>query len=751
MKRNFRLRYWLIFIATFYWANAFGQREGNIWYFGNRAGIDFNTGAPFALTDGAMTATGGCASISNAAGKLLFYTNGITVYDQTHHVMPNGSNLAGGFSSTQSAIVIPKPLSFNLYYIFTVDYEMGPKGLEYSIVDMSKNGGNGDIVSKNILIKPSVCEKLTAVQHSNKKDIWVIAHDSLDGYLAYLVTDSGVRTKPIISRGGVNVSGSKFNAVGYLKVSSGGNKLASAVKFLNLVETGDFDNATGKITNLNTIPGINTAYGLEFSPDNSKLYSTNYQDNKLYQFDVSSGNINTIINSKITIYTSTNALSAIQQAPDGKIYVSRDARSKIGVISNPNASGLACGYNDQGFDLSGRNCYSGLPTFIQSFFVPLTNINYYHTCFGDTTQFFGNTNTNPASWYWNFDDPVSTYKNTDSMKNPVHVFSAAGTYHVILVLTLNGITDTVRKTVLIADVPKVDLGPDRSTCLGLPVGLNSGSTGYTYKWSTGDTTSKIQADSSGTYWVTASSGSCSRSDTVKLTFIAIGGNYKLGNDTVVCAGTSLKLTKNLKGAHILWSTGETDTTISVTKTGYYWIRITVSSCTVYDSILIFFATPPVINLGRDTMLCEGDTLTLDPKIKNARYLWSTGETTQKIKVHQGGDYWIRIKSSGCDIFDTIHIKHCAANIYIPDIFSPNGDSLNDKFKPYGTDIAKARLIILNRWGEVVYKGDNLQGWDGNFNGFPCPGGVYAYFLIYREYQGDVLYDRQRTGKFYLAR
>src|SRR5665213_1168130 len=94
---------------------ALAQKEGNIWYFGNHAGIDFNTGAAFALTDGAMSTLNGCATISNAAGKLLFYTDGITVYDKTHHVMLNGTGLNGGLSSTQSAIIVPKPLSNSLY------------------------------------------------------------------------------------------------------------------------------------------------------------------------------------------------------------------------------------------------------------------------------------------------------------------------------------------------------------------------------------------------------------------------------------------------------------------------------------------------------------------------------------------------------------------------------------------------------------------------------------------------------------
>jgi gliding motility-associated-like protein len=752
MKMKPQVRTLLVFIFLVLCSRAFAQKEGNIWYFGNYAGLDFNTGAPFALTDGALKTLDGCATISNANGKLLFYTDGITVWDKTHTIMPNGKALAGGLSSTQSAIIIPKPLNTNLYYIFTVDYQMGPQGLEYSIVDMSKNFGNGDVVTKNVKLKSKACEKLTAVQHSNKKDIWVIVHDSARNYLSYLVTDSGVRAKPVVSGGGIDVGSSNFNAIGYLKVSSGGNKFAGAIKYLNVIEIGDFDNSTGKLSNMQTIPNVNTAYGLEFSPDNTKLYATNYFDQQLYQFDFGTSDINAIIKSRDTIFTSQSALSAIQQAPDGKIYVSRDAHDKLGVIANPNKKGKACKYTDEGFYLGGRRCYSGLPTFVQSFFIPVTDFIFANTCLGDGTRFIGKTNINPDKWYWDFDDPVSTNHNTDNSQNPVHYFSSARTYHVKMVVSLNGATDTIAQDVTITDVPTVNLGPDQVTCLGQPVGLDAGSPGFKYRWSTGDTTQKIKADSTAKYWLAISKGTCSRSDTLNLTFIKIGADYKLGGNKVVCGKASYTLSKNIKGAHILWSTGETDTTITVTKTGNYWIRITLGPCTVYDTIIVFFEAPPVVNIGKDTVLCEGNADTLNASVKGASYLWSTGETTPKITVKAGGNYWVKVSASGCVVYDTVHIRHCRAKVFMPDVFTPNGDSLNDVFRPYGTDMERALLTVTNRWGEIVYQYDaKKKGWDGYFKGELCPAGLYGYVLIYREYEGDILYDRQISGKVYLAR
>lgn len=120
---------------------CFAQNEANIWYFGNKAGMDFNNGSPVALTDGQMNTNEGCATISNAAGQLLFYTDGTTVWDRNHQPMPNGTGLLGDFSSTQSAIIIPKPNSSTIYYVFTCTDYANTNGIKYSEVDMSLNGG----------------------------------------------------------------------------------------------------------------------------------------------------------------------------------------------------------------------------------------------------------------------------------------------------------------------------------------------------------------------------------------------------------------------------------------------------------------------------------------------------------------------------------------------------------------------------------------------------------------------------------
>ena len=115
MKRSF-----LLVLCVFYLINCFSQNRNNIWYFGDFAGVNFNTNPPTALTDATFEEAEGCASISDNNGNLLFYTEGSSIWNRNHIIMPNGTGLKGEPSSTQTVLIIPKPCDNNIYYIFTV-------------------------------------------------------------------------------------------------------------------------------------------------------------------------------------------------------------------------------------------------------------------------------------------------------------------------------------------------------------------------------------------------------------------------------------------------------------------------------------------------------------------------------------------------------------------------------------------------------------------------------------------------------
>ena len=158
--------------------NSNAQKETILWYFGSHAGLDFNFTPPHILTNSAMTSTASSSSICDPQGNLLFYTDGRTVYNRNHLVMKNGSGLNGGYWNTgtsMSGIIIPKPGNSKQYYIFTPSDYYNPK-LFYSIVDMTRDGGLGEVILKNRFLLDSVVGRITAVKHGNNKSIWVVTH-----------------------------------------------------------------------------------------------------------------------------------------------------------------------------------------------------------------------------------------------------------------------------------------------------------------------------------------------------------------------------------------------------------------------------------------------------------------------------------------------------------------------------------------------------------------------------------------------
>jgi len=357
------------FALLFLVHSAAAQRPTDLWYFGRQAGLSFASGGATPLLDGAMTTYEGCATATTKRGELLFYTDGQTVWNRQHQAMPGGRRLMGA-GSTQSALIVPDPGSGNVFYIFTTAPQGGPNGLRYSVVDMTRDNGLGDVPRLNLMLMTPSAEKLTAVRHANGRDVWVLAHRwNSNAFMAYLVTASGVAAKPVMSNVGSMNAGPGRNAIGALKFSPDGKHLAAALwRENNKFEIYDFDRSTGQVRNPRSFGPYVEAYGVEFSPDGTKLYGTcNGNSNTKIAAGSESQVIQIDLQTKVatTVGRSSNhKLGALQRGPDGKIYVAREDNSFLGVIGQPNASGAACGYVDDGLNLGGRRSKLGLPGFI---------------------------------------------------------------------------------------------------------------------------------------------------------------------------------------------------------------------------------------------------------------------------------------------------------------------------------------------------------------------------------------------------
>ena len=475
---------------------VFSQKESANWYFGEYAGVSFNTGSPVPLLNGQLDTSEGCATISDPNGNLLFYTDGVSVWDRRHDVMPNGEGLLGHSSSTESALIIPKPGSKSRFYIFTIDqpsYFLKDRpeinGVNYSEVDLALNNGFGDIVDsvKNIHLityntndflenKYKSTEKITAVTHSDGSSIWVTTY-FMDRFYSFLVDVNGVNSNPIIStveqlvRPIFNDDGANISAIGYLKISPNGKKIAIAHSSTTVgsPRTGrkksgkvllyDYNNSNGTVNNQQEILSGAYPYGIEFSPNSKLLYVTNnvfdqsdmFVESNLFQYNLETSNV---ASSRLSIATTQNIAGALQLAIDGKIYragyrVGLGSGLDLSVIKFPNNSGNASSYSENSISLGGKKSKLGLPPFVQSIF--LYTFGYENTCLGDSTHFFITSEEPYDSVVWDFGDGQ-----TSTLEEPTYTYNAPGIYTVSLTMSLSGVEyDPLVKQLIITEPPQV--------------------------------------------------------------------------------------------------------------------------------------------------------------------------------------------------------------------------------------------------------------------------------------------------------
>jgi hypothetical protein len=545
---NFTTMKYSFYLFSFISLMAYSQKENSQWYFGNKAALDFLSGAPLSANGSSMASVEGCVSMADTSGNLLFYSNGATVWNKNHAIMDNGSGLMGNQSTTQSSFVVKKPgANTNIYYLFSLG-QLGTGSLGYSIIDMSLAAGLGSVTTKNDTLAENMTEKLHGALHCNGKDIWVVGHKyNSNEFYAYLMSAAGINTVPVISSVGAlhGVSNGTLNgSAGAMKISPNGKKIGIGSTLSQITEILDFNPANGQVSNGVVISTSIQPYGCEFSADGSKFYvtelnTTNYQ---LHQWDLCAGSASAIINSHqiiASLSSTVGGFGSMQLAPDGKIYIAAFQATFVSVINNPNTSGSGCNFTQQGVSIAPNNSIRGLPNHISSSHRLKALINTAITGSCGAVSF---SYTSPAvctmagdsvtSVEWQFNDSGSSTANTSSVTNPQYSYSQNGTYTVNLIVHYNCYTDTLKQVVSISNLPNLTVSGKQTICNGEKLTLSlSGAGSYSVNGVSSTNNYTAQPAANTIYTISAAgavTNACIAKKTISLTVLPCA-NISHGN------------------------------------------------------------------------------------------------------------------------------------------------------------------------------------------------------------------------------
>ncbi len=746
MAKNIIL--YLAVLCTCFAAVSYGQYNTNqnkVWAFGTNAGLNFNTGSPVAITTG-MNTSEGTASVSDASGNLLFYSDGDTVYNRTGARMPNGSHVTnfpfGTTSTSQGAQIVPVTGNPNQYYLFSLEsYMVGNKRLEYCIVDMSLDGGLGDVIAstKSTLLDTAMGEHMISVQ-GNHCNVWLVTHrEDSTVFRVYNITAAGI-TGPVVSNVGTLTAFGGYS-IGQFRISPDRTKLVSTGwnngSYVALgvgTELYDFDANTGTVSNCRLLDSLDMSYGCEFSPDNTKVYTIQNTGTfgggptYLYQYDVTLSTAAAIRASQYTVNsTSIPVYPSMKLACDNKIYLGGMVSMPVtylDCIANPNVSGSGCTYTSRAVNLvSGTYYVFGLPNV---YVVPGSVDTSYHNQDTVVCASVGSITLTTLPGYTDYVwSNGSTGQTTTVTASGNYIANCDSGCH----LTID--TCHVKFDAHIVNTKTTDTffcAPGHFTLVA-PTGFG------TNKWQDGSTAPSFTDSIPGTYYVDGT-GYCSDNiDTFIVTSRSL--SIDLGPDATVCMNYPITVPLPGKDIKYLWQDGSTDSVYSADHTGSYYVTVTQYGCKASDTINVnFFYFSQNIP---DTFICKDKPVRYSVSCnvpEGGSVMWDDGVSTPNRTFTDSGTWYVMISKDQCEILDTVRVTtgYCSCWLNVPSAFTPNGDGLNDVFRPTiqpGCPASGYVFTVLNRWGQVVFTSDMQgKGWDGTFNGQPCDIDTYMYTLTY---------------------
>ncbi len=650
-----------IFLLTFSSYSLVAQKYNNVWIFGAKAGIDFNIDPPKPLKGVTSFPQPDpyfepppyyISSICDYEGNLLFYTDGVTVWNKSQKEVQRylGRWPWSGFTMP---LICPYPGNDSLYYLFGVSKRSYANRLQYLTIS-TKTGRDVAIVYPqpstidnyytSLLDNTSVF--VAGTNACNGKDFWIITEANSSLY-SFLVTDKGVDSVPVVSSFTGVLPGGFINAgYGNIKFSASGERLIVPSVTDHAIFVFDFNNQTGKFSSpLKIRIGNDEEFeDAELSPDGSKLYYASEKQSPspeipgsfhdVYQFDLKAGSATAIEDTKLRLSFSEHescsprvcffVYKTLQLGPDEKIYVSQrtatiDLDHSASVIEFPNRAGSECFYKYNALDLKLKFSIINY-NYIRSlnYTIEKNGIQIQKTNCRDAPVQFSLLYKKVDSVKWNFGDAASGGNNFSTSFNPSHTYPAVGTYTAKAIIYTRCKSDTATTLVNINDISTVHI-----------------------------------------------------SDNVK-----------------------------------------------------------------------------------DTTICKGQDFVFDATTENATgYLWNTGLIYPTKPVTDAGTYSITAYNE-CSVDKktfTVTVEECNCKVYVPSAFTPNGDYLNDRFKPWIKCYPKNyNFSIFNRWGQVIFKTSNTNAaWDGTIKSYPADRGTYVWRVVYQDPNNKKMY--QKTGTVVLIR
>lgn len=282
-------------------------------------------------------------------------------------------------------------------------------------------------------------------------------------------------------------------------------------------------------------------------------------------------------------------------------------------------------------------------------------------------------------------------------------------------------------------IPVFDLGPDVSVCEEESALFETGLTDATVTWSSGQTGTSIEVEEEGVYLATAEENGCTYEDSVALILVALP-ELTLSGVEGLCPGESGELFAQAEQS-VVWQDGRTDNFITIDEPGIYSAQTAgAEGCTASASILVQAFDLPRISLEERQVKCVDRPLTIRADSDdNANLVWNDGTSGSFFTVQEEGVYYVELTNECGTTRREVLVEEefCFEHVYLPNAFTPDGDGLNDLFKPVLEGVEDYDFRVFNRKGEeVFFSTDPAQGWNGSFqnNSYFCPAGVYTWRL-----------------------